>query len=76
MATQFFQKHQLPEGVSPYLSSLRPMNSATLSQIFAQTTLFQNSFFPSIITLWNTLSEDVCKIQPLSSFKRTISNLL
>ena len=32
--------------VSPYLSSIRSTNSVTLSQIFAHTTLFQNSFFP------------------------------
>ena len=62
--------------VFPYLSSIGSTNSATLSQIFAHTTLLQNSFFPSAISLWNTLPEDVCKIHSLSSFKRTISNLL
>jgi len=62
--------------VSPYLSSIGSTNSATLSQIFAHTTLLQNSYFPSAISLWNTLPEDVCKIHSLSSFKRTISNLL
>ena len=32
--------------VSPYLSSIRSTNSATLTQNFAHTTLFQNYFFP------------------------------
>ena len=35
--------------VSPYLSRIRSTNSATLSQIFAHTTLFQNLFFPSTV---------------------------
>jgi len=62
--------------VSPYLFSIKSTNSTTLSQIFTHTTLFQNSFFPSAISLWNTLPEDVCKTHSLSVLKCAISNVL
>ena len=64
MATQFFQTHQLPE---KYLQTCPVLDQWT--QIFTHTTLFQNSFFPSAISLWNTLPEYVYKIHSLSSFK-------
>ena len=39
----------------PYLNCTRSINSATLSQLFAHATLFENSFFPYTIKLWSTL---------------------
>jgi len=55
--------------VSPYLSSIRSTNPATLPQLFAHSYHFvSNSFFLSAISLWNTLPGDVCKIHSLSAF--------
>ena len=58
---------------SPYLDCIRSTNSATLSQLFAHTTLFQNSFFLSTIKLWNTLPYNICTLQSLPHFKQAVS---
>ena len=59
--------------VSRYLNCIRSTNSATLTQPFAHTTLFQNSFFPSTIKLWNTLPFNICTLQSLPRFKQAVS---
>ena len=59
--------------VSRYLNCIRSTNSATLTQPFAHTTLFQNSFFPSTIKLWNTLPFNICTLQSLPHFKQAVS---
>ena len=59
--------------VSRYLNCIRSTNSATLTQPFAHTTLFQNSFFPSMIKLWNTLPFNICTLQSLPHFKQAVS---
>ena len=59
--------------VSRYLNCIRSTNSATLTQAFAHTTLFQNSFFPSTIKLWNTLPFNICTLQSLPHFKQAVS---
>ena len=53
--------------------SKRASNSATLTQPFAHTSLFQNSFFPSTIKLWNTLPLNICTLQSLPHFKHAVS---
>ena len=64
--------------VSCYQNCIRSINSATLTQLFAHTVLFQNSFFPSTIELWNTLPFNICTLQSLLHFKQAVSiiNLL
>ena len=51
----------------------RHINSSALVEPSAHSTRYQQSFFPSTITLWNSLSNDIVSSNSISSFKSAIS---
>jgi hypothetical protein len=54
----------------PYQSRSINVNSVTIP--WARTSLYQNSFFPHALTLWNKLPEDTTKVPSLTSFKKLV----
>lgn len=72
--------YKIQNGLTPeYLSSIIPpmtndrynlRNASDIPGIFARTTLYYNSFFPSVIREWNNLPLNVRNISTLSSFER------
>jgi len=69
MATQFFWTQQLPE---EYLHTCQVLDQQT--QPHSLRSLPTPLFFKTpAIRSWDTLPDDVCKINLLSTFKRTVS---
>ena len=77
--------YKMKNNLTPdYLSSLLPQrvgnasryslrNSDNLQTIFAQTTLYSNSFLPSSIRAWNSLPTEARQPESLDTFKRYLT---
>ena len=51
-------------------------NRLLLKSIFAKTTAYQSSFFPSVISLWNRLPSDIQHCTSVYVFKQSLSTYL
>ena len=54
----------------------RSSNRNTYIQPFARTNTYHHSFFPSIISLWNSLPKSVVSAPSVQSFKRNLSSYI
>jgi hypothetical protein len=54
----------------------RSSNQITYIQPFAHTNTYHHSFFPSIISLWNSLPKSVVSAPSVPVFKRNLSSYI
>ena len=69
----------VPDGIIvPHLCdhNTRSSNRNTYIQPFARTNTYHHSFFPSIISLWNSLPKSVVSAPSVQSFKRNLSSYI
>ena len=69
----------VPDGiVVPRLCAhnTRLSSQVTFVQPFARTNTYHHSFFPSIISLWNSLPKSVVTVPSVMSFKHNLSSYI